>query len=97
MLVLYMTKRISKIPYGAGSIEGEDLKYTTRREDWNLYELEDGTLLKIKIIANKISRGIDPETGDILRVEKTGEPFYNVNYKIIVTAEVAENLMRTQA
>lgn len=89
-----MPKRISRIPYGSGTIEAENLDYKTLREDWNLYELEDETLLKIKIVANKIARGIDPETSEILRVENSGEPYYNVNYRVIVVAEVAEDLMK---
>jgi len=88
------TRRISRIKYGQHTIDAEDLEFTPH-ENWNSYELSDGTLLRAKIVANKISRGIDPETGDILRVRESGEPYYNIRYTVVISAEVPENLMRT--
>jgi hypothetical protein len=88
-----MSRRITKIPFGGTIVSGEILDYKTEKEDWNKYKLEDGTLLKVRIVANKIARGIDPNTGDILRVPESGEPYYNINYKIQVVAEVPEELM----
>ena len=90
-------RRISRIPYQQGTIEAEDLEFKTIREDWNLYELEDGTLMKVKMVVNKISRGIDPQTGGMLRVPLSGEPYYNVRYNVTVVAEVSEKLMRAES
>jgi len=84
----------SYIPSPKGLIRGKDLKFKTIREDWNIYELEDGTILRAKLVASKISRGIDPETGDIFYLEDRGEPLYNIRHTVIVVAEVPKELMK---
>lgn len=81
------------MPFEGRQIDGEVLSYDIVKEDWNKYQLEDGSLIKVRLIVNKIARGIDPETGDILRVPDSGEPYYNINYSVEVVAEVPEKLM----
>ena len=81
------------IPGPQGMIRGKELKFITKKEDWNIYELEDGTIFKAKLIATKIVRGIDPKTGDIFYLP-IGEPLYNIRHTTIVSAEVPEGLLR---
>lgn len=82
------------IPSPKGIIKAKDLKFKTVREDWNIYELEDGTILRAKLVATKISRGLDPETGDIYYVEGRGEPIYNIRHTVVVSAEVSTELLK---
>jgi len=84
-------KRITLIPGPEGPIKGEDLDFKIVKEDYNVYDLEDGTILKVKTIVGKISRGIDPKTGGIYYLPD-GEPLYNVRHQIAVYAEVPEEL-----
>lgn len=77
-----------------GMIRAKDLEFETLKEDWNVYKLEDGTIIKVKLIVGKISRGIDTETGDIYYLEDTGEPFYNVRSRTMVIAEIPNKLLK---
>jgi len=90
------TRRITTIPSPSGNIRGEDLDFKIIKEDYNVYELEDGTILKVKVIAGKISRGIDPDTGGIYYLPD-GEPLYNVRHQIAVYAEVPEKLRKERS
>jgi hypothetical protein len=58
-------------------------------EQWNVYELKDGTLLRIKL-----------EVGTIFRTEKftaDGDPFYIVNTSNAVRFKVPPALLRKQS
>jgi len=63
-----------------GKVRAKDLKFKVLKEYWNIYELEDGTIIRVKVIALKISKAIDLKTGEILYVPETGEPLYNVRH-----------------
>lgn len=76
-----------------GEIEAEDLGYKTIKEDWNIYDLEDGTRLRVKLVTAKISRGIDPATGKAL-ILPNGEPLYNVRWTIAFAAEVPKETLQ---
>lgn len=76
-----------------GGILAEDLSYETIREDWNVYRLSDGTVLKVKLAALKISRGLEDD-GKSIRYTKDGEPYYNIRHHVMVTAEVPPELMK---
>lgn len=82
------------VPSPKGIIKGKELKFDTVREDWNIYKLEDGTFLRAKLVAVKIVRGIDPETGDIYYLEDRGEPLYNIRHSVVVAAEVPKELLK---
>lgn len=88
-----MAKKISRIPTPEGVISAEDLAFKTTKEDWNIYELEDGTTLKAKIIAGKISRGLT-EDGKSILYNPDGEPFYNIRYTVSIVSEVPEKLLK---
>lgn len=75
-------------------IRAKNLKFKVIKEDWNEYELEDGTILRAKLVAVKMVRGIDPKTGDILYLEDRGEPLYNIRHQVVVTAEVPKSLLK---
>lgn len=61
------------------------LDFKTLNEEWNVYDLEDGTKVKIKTIATKI-----------IRVEgaynKDGDPVYQVQSTNVVTTDVPQKL-----
>lgn len=89
-----MSRKITRVPGPLGSIvSAEDLSYKTMKEEWNEYELEDGTILKAKIVAQKISRGIADDNKSIL-YNPDGEPFYNIRYSVSIVTQVPENLLK---
>lgn len=88
-----MDRKISQISTPTGIIKAQDLEYETVKEDWNIYKLEDGTTLKAKIVAGKISRGLADDGKSIL-YNPDGEPFYNIRYSVSIISEVPEQLLK---
>lgn len=87
-------KRITRARLPDGTIVTcQDLDFEVENEPWLIYKLEDGTILKMKVVVGKVSRGFDPKTGGILRNPVTGEPYYNVLHNVLLMAEVPESLM----
>jgi len=84
---------ISRIEGAAGVVFAQDLNYESIKEDWNVYKLEDGTILKAKLAAIKISRGLGEDGKSILYTD-TGEPFYNLRHTVIVSTEVPKELIK---
>lgn len=81
------------IPGPQGMIKGKELTFEVEEESWNVYKLEDGTILRVKLIATKIARGLDPETGDIFYLP-LGEPMYNIRHTVVVSAQVPNELLK---
>jgi len=79
-----MAKKI-KVDIGGKKVDAVDLNFNTAREEWNEYELEDGTILRIKSIATKIIRQEDAYNPE-------GDPIYHVKSTNIVTTDVPDKL-----
>jgi len=78
-------KTISLIPTPDGKqVPAEDLAFKTKSEEWNVYEAADGTIIRLKVIALKISRGLD---GDKPLYKEDGEPLYNVRFQTIISCD----------
>lgn len=52
-------------------VEAEQMEFEPVKEDWNIYRLKDGTLVKIKVVATEIFRLSEID-------ELTGRPNYLV-------------------
>lgn len=89
-----MTRRLSHFPLGPNRLTlAEDIEYETVREDWNVYQLRDGTVVKVKLIVQKISRALDDDEQSV-RYTPDGEPMYSVRHQVSVVSEVPEELLR---
>nr|MBC8520613.1 hypothetical protein [Methanomicrobia archaeon] len=53
-----MKKLKVRLPNGR-EIEAMDVDFETKKEDWNEYKLEDGTVLKFKTVVSSIIRTED--------------------------------------
>ncbi|MFC7230693.1 hypothetical protein ACFQMM_03490 [Saliphagus sp. GCM10025308] len=70
--------------------EFEDVDFDTVSEEWNEYELEDGTSLKVKLVLQKVMRAEDKYT-------PAGEPIYQISSQNVVrTSDVPDELMANQ-
>ena len=79
-----MGRRV-KVPYLNKMAEGEQLEYNTVNEDWNVYETEDGTKIRVKTVVSKIIR--------LDEINKTtNEPIYVINSTNLVDSDVPEEL-----
>lgn len=84
-------RRFSNIPGPGGKpIKGEDLDYEILEEGWSRYNLEDGTVLKVRIAAAKIVRGLNDDGSTLMTPD--GEPYYNIRFQVISAAEVPPEL-----
>ena len=54
-----------KMNLGGNVIEAEKMEFKQIEENWSLYKLEDGTIVKIKLIVSDVFKlpGNDPLTG----------------------------------
>ena len=90
---LIVTRKLSRVPSPWGEILAEDLEYKPTREDWNIYEVVDGTSLRVKLVMQKISRGLMDDEKTI-RYTPDGVPVYSIRYTISVVPDVPEQLLK---
>lgn len=69
------------------SIIDEDMDFETEREVWNLYELENGITLKMRLSVVSINKTD--------KFESAGMPLYTVNSNIDVKFELPEQMRKT--
>ena len=55
------------------------LDFKTLREDFNEYELEDGTIVKVKIMLADVKMAVDDEGKPKLNPD--GNPIYHLNFE----------------
>lgn len=88
-----MAKR-TKLQIGAETIDGVDLDFRTLREEWNEYETEDGTRVRVKLVVSGIIRTdrYDYQTDQPIYVVQSGN--------VVITKlpdELKEELRRRQS
>ena len=67
--------------------EGDDLDFEEKQEHWNTYRLNDGTILKIRLILTGVKR--------LKKYRPDGQPLYIVNSQNVVRAvNIPEKLMQ---
>lgn len=57
----------------------EEVEFETINEDWNEYELEDGEIVKVKTVVQKIMRATNTHN-------EAGDPLYQIASQNVVTA-----------
>lgn len=66
--------------------DGEEVDFENRKEDWNIYELSDGSILKVKLVLLNVVRSRD-------KYDPLGKPIYGVTSQNIVRVlKVSEDL-----
>ena len=58
--------------------EAEDLDFMEEKEQWNIYKLNDGTTLKVKLVLQGVKR--------LQKCDPTGSPIYLIKSTNIVRA-----------
>lgn len=54
------------------------------REDWNEYRLEDGTIVRAKLVVRRMTQQVDAQGHPLM--SESGEPLVGVNTTVVVTA-----------
>jgi hypothetical protein len=67
--------------------DSTDIDFKEEEEHWNVYTLEDGTVLKVKLVLRGVKR--------LNRYEPDGNPIYVINsINVVRTVNVPEELRR---
>ena len=80
---------MEKIPYKDGYAKAERINIKSAEEKWNIYKLEDGTILRVKTVVASVFRLIE-------EYEPSGKPIYVIRSKDVVDAEVPEKLYKSK-
>ena len=75
----------SLAPAKPRSLRAVDVKKTT--EAWSVYDLEDGTKLRVKPVVAEVQRVVGEYSSD-------GEPIYVVKTSLVLSTRVPKNLMK---
>jgi hypothetical protein len=76
-----------KINFGGEEVEATPIEINQSGEQWNQYLLDDGTMIKMKLVATKVLR-VDN------RYDKEGNPVYFVQSTNIIAVTAPDNLRR---
>ncbi len=66
-----------KVPYQGRQVDGKPVDFLTRKEDFNEYQLDDGRILRIKMVVTRIIR-LEGETAP------DGNPVYLIQSQNVV-------------
>jgi hypothetical protein len=82
-------ERKLKVKYQGEQVDGIEMDFKTRKEEWNEYELQDGTIIKMKLVASTILKLVD-------KVDADGNPIYTIKSTNVVGISVPEHLEKEQ-
>jgi hypothetical protein len=68
------------------NIEGAELNFKSLKEEWNEYQCEDGTILRLKVVVSEVFR-LDEYDPD-------GKPRYLIKSSNVLSASVPETLKK---
>ena len=68
-------------------VDAIELDFKTKKEDWNEYEVSDGTTIRLKLVAANIVRVQD-------RYDNDGNPIYLVKSSNVIGVSVPEHLKK---
>jgi hypothetical protein len=81
-----MDKKV-KVPYQGKQVDGLELEFKTKKEEWSEYEISDGTGIRMKLVVLNIVRlkdEYDPE----------GNPIYIAKSTTVISASPPEHLKK---
>ena len=78
-----------KIPYKGREVEAEDVSFSVVNEDWNRYQLHDGTEIRMRLIV----RDVVKIPGEF---DNEGNPVYIVKSGNVVVVKAPTNLRRPE-
>ena len=76
-----------KFPYKNGEVFGNDVDFESKGEQFSIYNLEDGTVVKIKAALISIAR-LEGEYGP------TGDPVYLIQAQNLIAVQVPDELKK---
>ena len=68
--------------------EAQQVDFVAEKEDWTIYKLSDGTVLKIKVVLVNIVRTSEHDP-------MTGNPIYAISTQLIVNSSSPQHLKKS--
>ena len=72
-----------KVPYKGQNVDGDDVSFSIVKEDWNTYQLHDGTEIRVRLIVQQVIK-IPGE------VDEQGNPVYVVRSNNVLIVKPTE-------
>jgi len=80
-------ERTIKVPFEGKIVEGVDLDFKTLKEEWNEYQVTDGSIIRMKVVVTNIARVTD-------KYDNVGNPIYVVKSSNVLTVSAPEKLKK---
>lgn len=74
---------------GGKQVEGIEMDFTAKKEEWNEYELSEGSTVRIKLVITNIVKTND--------YDNEGNPIYMVKSTNVVSVSVPQHLKKSLA
>lgn len=76
-----------KVNWQGQEVDAVEVRYKSVREDWNEYDIDDGSTVRIKLLVSDIVRLVD-------QFDKEGNPIYVVKSGNVVFIKAPDHLKR---
>ena len=78
---------MAKINFQGQEVDATEIEFQTRKEDWNEYQLMDGTVIKMKLVVSEIFRieGM---------YDAAGNPTYQIRSTNVPAVKSPDNLKK---
>ena len=83
-----MEKR-TMINFGGQTVEATELGFKSLKEEWNEYQADDGTFLRLKVVVSEVVRLDD--------YDQDSKPIYVVKSSNVLSSSVPEHLKKGAA
>jgi len=80
-------ERTIKVPFEGKIAEGIEMDYKSVKEDWNEYQTNDGTIIRLKVVVTNIAKLAD-------KYDKDGNPVYVIKSSNVVSISAPEKLKK---
>lgn len=80
-------ERNTKVPFEGKAAEGLDIDFKTIKEEWNEYQVNDGTIIRMKVVVTNIVKLTD-------KYDKEGNPIYLVKSSNVLSISAPEKLKK---
>lgn len=78
---------MAKVNFQGREVDATEIDFQIRKEDWNEYQLMDGTIIKMKLVISEIFRITD-------LYDNEGNPVYQIKSTNVAAIKSPDNLKR---
>lgn len=80
-------ERTIKVPFEGKTVDGLDMDFKSIKEDWNEYQINDGTIVRMKVVVVNIAKLTD-------KYDNEGNPVYIVKTSNVLAISAPEKLKK---